>query len=447
MKQQNYYNCKYKGIKLKQFCIDNNIKFMELIDNIIELKKEEKFKNYKTQHLISHIIEGDFEETYHKLINELLFKKYCISLELPYNEIIKNINKIKKINSYLNFKDIHSIDIYLKNEYFEKLENKEKFIDMYTKEIQKSTDNIDIIKVLKTKDKYKLYEDEKLIEYVVIPKNHYIYKYTYKNISLHHYCKNNNLSYSYIISKLDKNNTNNYKEIIDNIINNDTFIPSLYKDSNLGALEFIKKHYNFINVDLIKLFFENKTNIEILYILKNYRNFNHKNNTLYELYAIYKSNLYQNFDILNEQLILNIKNYISPITLTYNIPKLEVENLITNYLDKDSIMDNKLFNDNFIPNLKEYINEKLCNIDYLNNDDPINYSEEEVISPTFSQLEFLTKEELTFLKFKLQDNLSNIKIADNMQISSIMISNLEKELMNKINNNDYLKEQISKLKF
>lgn len=446
MNKVNYYNIKYKGKSLNLFCLSESIDIEQLIKKIKELKNTDEFKNFQYQHLISQILEGDTEEVYNEKINKLLFKKYCLTLNLPYNKITNKINSISKTNPLLSFKDINSIDIFLNSKYQYIINDNEKFIEMYTREIKNNSANIEKIKILKTKNKYKIYSNDKLMESVLFIKkvnNKSSCNYKYKNVNFYNYAKINNLSYSYIIDTLNSKKLENSNTTIESIIENHNFNSLIYLDKEQGALDFIKKYYSFININLFKVFFIDSNYVELLKKLENYHL--GLNNTLYELYAIYKSNLYQSQNITNDQLFDQFQNYIFKITKHLNISNSEYLNFITVFLDKDAFFDEISFKNNLKTLFLEYITNNLDSTSQNYNN--IYFDDNFYNFDKFSELNLLTKEELSYLKLKLKYNLTNFKIAKIMKLNSLMVNDLESSLKNKIYKDSYLKKEISKIKF
>lgn len=271
---QKYY---YNGIPLSEYCKEHEINCNSIIKGISRKKNNPKFKDYSEQEIVDMVVEN-YGKSIKYMYEGITLNKYCQNKEISVSTIYDRINKLKEENPDLTNEELVrlSIDEYeynsikyyyhgiplieycrnnpdisysLLTDYIRRNKegnptlNDEQIIDLYLSEnhsryryyyhgiplkLYCEENNINYYNVInyihkhKDEEKYINLNDNELIEEIMNIYQPFTPKYLYKNMTLHQYCKENNLSYSgivsYINSKQSKDKNLDTEKLIDEAI-------------------------------------------------------------------------------------------------------------------------------------------------------------------------------------------------------------------------------------
>ena len=213
----------YKGISLRQFCLNNGINIKTINSRINNLKK--KNKNLSNDKLVILAMEEFDNQNFRFFYKGIPLKKYCESHpEINYNTIRTYINRKKEKNQELSDEEV--IEQYLEKEH--KGIYKYYYLGMplkqYCDENDLSYKNIIAYMIrYKNTDNFKELDDDEFVEAIMEQYQPFEPKYLYKGLTLREYCIQNDLSYysvvSFIKRKLAKGSTKSIDDLIDEGIN------------------------------------------------------------------------------------------------------------------------------------------------------------------------------------------------------------------------------------
>lgn len=233
---QKYY---YHGIPLSKYCQENGINCNSIISGISRKKKNSKFKNYSEQEIVDMVVDN-YGKSIKYMYKGITLNKYCVSNNININTIYDRINKLKEKNPNLTNEELVRLAI---DEYDY---NNIKYYYNGVPLVEYCKNNQDISYSLLTdyirrkKEENPNLSDEQIIN-LYLSKNHNKYRYYYHGIPLKIYCEKNNINYhniiNYIFKHKDKEKYNNLNdnELIEEIMNEyQPFTPKyLYKNMTL----------------------------------------------------------------------------------------------------------------------------------------------------------------------------------------------------------------------
>ena len=209
----------YKGISLRQYCLDNGINIGTINSRINNLRK--KNKNLSNDELVILAMEGFDNKNFRFFYKGIPLKEYCESHpEINYNTIRTYINREKEKNSELSDEEL--IQQYLDKEhkgiykyYYLGIPLKQ-----YCDENNLNYKNIIIyMSRYRNTDKFKGLSDEEFVEAIMEKYQPFEPKYLYNGLTLREYCILNNLSYYSVVSfvkrRLAKDSTKSIDDLID----------------------------------------------------------------------------------------------------------------------------------------------------------------------------------------------------------------------------------------
>lgn len=215
----------YKGMSLRQYCLENNINFETINSRIINLRK--KYQNLSNDELVILAMEEFDNKNFRFFYDGMPLKQYCeIHPEINYNTIRTYINREKKRNPELS--DTELIEQYLNKEhkgiyryYYLGIPLKQ-----YCDENNMNYKNIIVyISRYRNAPEYEDLNDDEFVEAIIEkhqqPKPKYQYnksKYLYKGFTLREYCHKNNLSYNSVVSFVKRKIINGSTKSIDELI-------------------------------------------------------------------------------------------------------------------------------------------------------------------------------------------------------------------------------------
>ena len=193
----------YLGISLKEYCQNNNIKYESIHTRIWKMKHSKKYAGYSDEEIIKIAI-----ETYGKSIKYMYkgvtLRQYCLDHNLNLSTICSRIAKLKKENPTMSDDEIVVIAI----ENFQNKNYKFFYQGLPLKEYCELHPEIkyasirSYIKTIKAKNPE--LTDEEIIESYINKEHKGIYKFYYTGIPLKEYCTQNNLNYKNIISYMSR---------------------------------------------------------------------------------------------------------------------------------------------------------------------------------------------------------------------------------------------------
>lgn len=209
----------YKGISLRQYCLDNGINIGTINSRINNLRKQnEKLSN---DELVILAMEEFDNKNFRFFYKGVPLKEYCESYpEINYNTIRTYINREKEKNPELSDEEL--IEQYLDKEhkgiykyYYLGIPLKQ-----YCDENNLSYKNIiTYISRYRNNDSFKDLNDDEFVEAIMDQYQPFEPKYLYKGLTLREHCIQNDLSYYSVISFvkriLAKGSTKSIDDLID----------------------------------------------------------------------------------------------------------------------------------------------------------------------------------------------------------------------------------------
>lgn len=209
----------YKGISLRQYCIENNINCGTINSRISSLKKQNS--TLTNDELVVLAMEEFDNKNFKFFYQGIPLKDYCKEHpEINYNTIKKFVNREIETNPNLSVQE--AIEKYIAKEH----KGRYKYyycgipLVQYCQENNLSYRNIiTYISRYKNSSKFQNLSDDEFIEQIMDIYQPFEPKYMYKGIMLKQYCKQNDLSYYSVVSfvkrRLVKNSTLNIDNLID----------------------------------------------------------------------------------------------------------------------------------------------------------------------------------------------------------------------------------------
>lgn len=209
----------YKGIALRQYCLDNGINIGTINSRINNLRKQnEELSNDELVILAMEEFDNKNFRFFYKIVP---LKEYCESHpEINYNTIRTYINREKEKNPELSDEEL--IEQYLDKEHKEIYKYYYLGIPLkqYCDENNLSYRNlITYMSRYRNTDNFKGLSDDEFVEAIMDQYQPFEPKYLYKGLTLKEYCIQNDLSYYSVVSfvkrRLAKGSTKSIDDLID----------------------------------------------------------------------------------------------------------------------------------------------------------------------------------------------------------------------------------------
>ena len=212
MQESKYY---YNGIPLSKYCKDNNINISTIRARICKKKQNKKYENYTEQEIVDMVIET-YGSAIKYMYKGISLRQYCLDNGINIGTINSRINNLRKQNEKLSNDEL----VILAMEEFDNKNFRFFYKSVPLKEYCESHPeiNYNTIRTYINREKEKNPElsDEELIEQYLDKEHKGIYKYYYLGIPLKQYCDENNLSYRNLITYMSRyRNTDNFKGLSD----------------------------------------------------------------------------------------------------------------------------------------------------------------------------------------------------------------------------------------
>ena len=212
MQESKYF---YNGIPLSKYCKDNDINISTIRSRIWKKKQSKKYENYTEQEIVDMVIEA-YGSAIKYMYKGISLRQYCLDNGINIGTINSRINNLRKQNEKLSNDEL----VILAMEEFDNKNFRFFYKSVPLKEYCESHPeiNYNTIRTYINREKEKNPElsDEELIEQYLDKEHKEIYKYYYLGIPLKQYCDENNLSYRNLITYMSRyRNTDNFKGLSD----------------------------------------------------------------------------------------------------------------------------------------------------------------------------------------------------------------------------------------
>ena len=219
MQESKYF---YNGIPLSKYCKDNNINISTIRARIWKKKQSKKYKNYIEQEIVDMVIEA-YGSAIKYMYKGLTLRQYCLDNGINIRTINSRINNLRKQNEKLSNDEL----VILAMEEFDNKNFKFFYKGVPLKEYCESHPEINYNTIRtyinREKEKNPKLSDEELIEQYLDKEHKGIYKCYYLGIPLKQYCDENNLSYKNIITYISRyRNNDSFKDL-----NDDEFVEAI----------------------------------------------------------------------------------------------------------------------------------------------------------------------------------------------------------------------------
>lgn len=192
----------YNNENLRTFCSKNNLKYSTIRYRILNIKKSENYKNVPIEEIVKLAIEQQLSNTKYFYKGKSLMD-YCKEYNLDYYKYAYRIFKLRKKKEYENLNNEELVKIAIDGSFLtNKYTYKGKQLKEYCKEneINYSTIMSRIFK-LKKKEEYKDLDNDTLLK-IAIESEIILGKYCYKGMPLRKYCDENDINYATIMSRI-----------------------------------------------------------------------------------------------------------------------------------------------------------------------------------------------------------------------------------------------------
>lgn len=219
MQESKYF---YNGIPLSKYCKDNDINISTIRSRIWKKKQSKKYENYTEQEIVDMVIEA-YGSAIKYMYKGISLRQYCLDNGINIGTINSRINNLRKQNEKLSNDEL----VILAMEEFDNKNFRFFYKGVPLKEYCESYPeiNYNTIRTYINREKEKNPElsDEELIEQYLDKEHKGIYKYYYLGIPLKQYCDENNLSYKNIITYISRyRNNDSFKDL-----NDDEFVEAI----------------------------------------------------------------------------------------------------------------------------------------------------------------------------------------------------------------------------
>lgn len=212
MQESKYF---YNGIPLSKYCKDNNINISTIRARIWKKKQSKKYENYTEQEIVDMVIEA-YGSAIKYIYKGISLRQYCLDNGINIGTINSRINNLRKKIENLSNDEL----VILAMEEFDNQNFRFFYKGVPLKEYCESHPeiNYNTIRTYINREKEKNPElsDEELIKQYLDKEHKGIYKYYYLGIPLKQYCDENNLNYRNVITYMSRyRNTDNFKGLSD----------------------------------------------------------------------------------------------------------------------------------------------------------------------------------------------------------------------------------------
>lgn len=219
MQESKYF---YNGIPLSKYCKDNDINISTIRSRIWKKKQSKKYENYTEQEIVDMVIEA-YGSAIKYMYKGIALRQYCLDNGINIGTINSRINNLRKQNEKLSNDEL----VILAMEEFDNKNFRFFYKGVPLKEYCESYPEINYNTIRtyinRKKEKNPELSDEELIEQYLDKEHKGIYKYYYLGIPLKQYCDENNLSYKNIITYISRyRNNDSFKDL-----NDDEFVEAI----------------------------------------------------------------------------------------------------------------------------------------------------------------------------------------------------------------------------
>lgn len=206
----------YNGIPLSKYCKDNNINISTIRARIWKKQKSKKYENYTEQEIVDMVIETYDNGSTKYMYKGISLRQYCLDNGINIGTIYSRINDLRKKNENLSNDEL----VILAMEKFDNRNFRFFYKGIPLKEYCESHPEINYNSIRsyinREKEKNPELSDEELIGQYLDKEHQGSYKYYYLGIPLKKYCDENNLSYKNIIAYMIRyRNNDNFKDLSD----------------------------------------------------------------------------------------------------------------------------------------------------------------------------------------------------------------------------------------
>jgi hypothetical protein len=219
MQESKYF---YNDIPLSKYCKDNNINISTIRARIWKKKQSKKYENYTEQEIVDMVIEA-YGSDIKYMYKGISLRQYCLDNGIKIETIYSRINNLRKQNEKLSNDEL----VILAMEEFDNKNFRFFYKGIPLKEYCRIHPEINY-NTIRTyinieKERNPKLSDEELIEQYLDKEHKGIYEYYYFGIPLKQYCDENNLSYKNIIAYMSRyRNNNSFKDL-----NDDEFVEAI----------------------------------------------------------------------------------------------------------------------------------------------------------------------------------------------------------------------------
>ena len=200
MQENKYF---YNGMPLSEYCKDNNINVNTVRTRIWKKKQSKKYETYSEQEIVNMVIEA-YGSSVKYMYKGISLRQYCINNDISFSTVIARISSLRKRNEELSNDEL----VIMAMEEFDNQNYKFFYKGIPLVEYCESNPGIDYNSVrtyvYREKKKNPTLAYEELIERYIEKEHKGIYKYYYLGIPLKQYCDENGLSYQNIISYMSR---------------------------------------------------------------------------------------------------------------------------------------------------------------------------------------------------------------------------------------------------
>lgn len=219
MQESKYF---YNDIPLSKYCKDNDINISTIRSRIWKKKQSKKYENYTEQEIVDMVIEA-YGSAIKYMYKGIALRQYCLDNGINIGTINSRINNLRKQNEKLSNDEL----VILAMEEFDNKNFRFFYKGVPLKEYCESYPEINYNTIRtyinRKKEKNPELSDEELIEQYLDKEHKGIYKYYYLGIPLKQYCDENNLSYKNIITYISRyRNNDSFKDL-----NDDEFVEAI----------------------------------------------------------------------------------------------------------------------------------------------------------------------------------------------------------------------------
>ena len=212
MQESKYF---YNGIALAEYCKANNINISTIRAKIWKKKQSKKYENYTEQQIVDMVVES-YGSAIKYMYKGVTLRQYCLDNGINIGTINARINKLRAMNQGLSNDRL----VILAMEEFANENFRFFYNGIPLKEYCETHPDINYNSVRsyinREKEKNPSLSDEELIEKYLEKEHKGIYKYYYLGIPLKQYCLENNLNYKNLITYMSRyRDTDDFKSLTD----------------------------------------------------------------------------------------------------------------------------------------------------------------------------------------------------------------------------------------